>query len=113
MDKHNITASFVMPQPTLESIPDVHQKIAEMARKYPERIYGMASLDPWMSEEEYLSQVHTCIVDYAFIAIKLHPLGHNIPPLSPLCNKIYEAARQYKVPVIVHTGIGNPFSLPS
>lgn len=113
MDSHGVTASLVMPQPTLESIPEVHKKIADMSRKYPGRIYGMASLDPWMDEADYVRQAATCMTEYGFVAIKLHPLGHNISPLSPHCDKIYETARRYDVPVLVHTGIGNPFSLPS
>lgn len=113
MDRYGIEVSLVMPQPTLEDVPTVHRAIAGMCRDYPGRIYGMVSLDPWMEEEAYLEQVRVCVEEYGFVALKLHPAGHNISPLSPRCDKLYEAARHYRLPVLVHTGLGTPNSLPS
>jgi predicted TIM-barrel fold metal-dependent hydrolase len=113
MTEHGVEACLVMPQPTLEHIPSVHENIFRFSLNQPGKIYGMASVDPWLSEDEYTEQIATCLGQYGFKAIKLHPMGHNISPLSPLCDKVYEAARRYQVPVLVHTGIGNPFSLPS
>ncbi|MGG1554039.1 amidohydrolase family protein [Paenibacillus ferrarius] len=113
MDTYGIIASLVMPQPTLESVPFVHDQIGELSMKYPDRIYGMASFDPWEDEETYKKEIQRIFEKYAYVAIKLHPLGHNISPLSPRCNKIYEMAQYYDVPVLVHTGLGTPNSLPS
>lgn len=113
MDKFGIAIGFVMPQPTLENVFDVHTHIANIMKKYPKRIYGMVSLDPWLEEGVYVKEVERCIKQFGFVAIKLHPLGHNISPLSKHCDKVYELANQYQVPVLVHTGTGNPFSLPS
>jgi predicted TIM-barrel fold metal-dependent hydrolase len=113
MQVNGVDASLVMPQPTLEEIPLVHEQIFNMCQQQPERIFGMACIDPWLSEEAFQDQATICFEKYGFKAIKLHPFGHNISPLSPLCNKIYETAKRYGVPVLVHTGIGTPFSLPS
>lgn len=113
MEENGVLSCLVMPQPTLEDIPAVHRKIFDFSRRHPARIFGMASVDPWLPEEAYREQISACLDEYGFKAIKLHPMGHNISPLSPQCDKVYEAARQYRVPVLVHTGIGNPFSLPS
>lgn len=113
MDKYGITASFVMPQPTLDIISDVHKRIFEFSQKHPNKIYGMVSEDPWLEDSLYIEEVRKCVEEYKFVALKLHPLGHNISPLSPKCEKIYQLARKYNIPVLVHTGVGNPFSLPS
>ncbi|CQR55929.1 hypothetical protein PRIO_3526 [Paenibacillus riograndensis SBR5] len=113
MDRFGIAAGLVMPQPTLDNVFEVHSRIGDMMTKYPQRIYGMTSLDPWLAEDIYVAEVERCIKELGFVAIKLHPLGHNISPLSKLCNKIYELAELHQVPVLVHTGTGNPFSLPS
>lgn len=113
MDKSGVATSLVMPQPTLENINDVHEQIARLAGKHPGRFYGIASLDPWMEEEPYILQLEKCVKDLGFIAVKLHPYGHNISPLSDRCKKIYETARKLNIPVIVHTGLGTPSSLPS
>jgi len=113
MDHFEVSAALVMPQPTSENIPDVHQRIYQFSLEHPKRIFGIAAIDPWLDQAAYHEQLKVCMEDYGFVAIKLHPLGHNISPLSPHCQKIYEAAQHYDVPVLVHTGIGNPFSLPS
>lgn len=113
MDQFDIATAFVMPQPTLENVFDVHTRIAGMMDTYPGRIYGMASPDPWLQEDVYAQEVERCIKQFGFVAIKLHPLGHNVSPLSKHCDKIYQLADHYQVPVLVHTGTGNPFSLPS
>lgn len=113
MQKYDIKISLVMPQPTLEDVSAVHHSISEMSLKYPGRIYGMIHLDPWLDEQIYMEEVKVCVETYKFVAMKLHPMGHNISPLSPRCEKLYEAARFYKLPVLVHTGLGTPFSLPS
>ncbi|WP_134701015.1 amidohydrolase family protein [Ammoniphilus sp. YIM 78166] len=113
MDWNGVQASLVMPQPTLEDISEVHRRIYRASQSYPGRIFGMSSTDPWLDEDSYRNEVNACLSDYGFVALKLHPMGHNISPLSPRCDKIYEMALEHKVPVIVHTGIGNPFSLPS
>lgn len=113
MERYNVISSLVMPQPTLEDISKVHQKIYDLSQTHLKKFFGIASVDPWLSEEEYSQEIKTCMEDYHFVAIKLHPLGHNISPLHPNCLKIYSLASRYNVPVIVHTGLGNPFSLPS
>lgn len=113
MNLNQVVASLIMPQPTLEDIPTVHASIARMSQRYVNRIFGIASVDPWLDEEQYGNQMRICVEEYQFRAIKLHPLGHNISPLSSRCDKVYEAAEHYDIPILVHTGIGNPFSLPS
>ncbi|MBB6637318.1 amidohydrolase family protein [Cohnella thailandensis] len=113
MERNGVGTSLVMPQPTLENIRDVHAKIAELTLKHPGRFYGIASLDPWIDEEPYVEELEMCVNELGFVAVKLHPMGHNISPLSDRCTKIYESARRLRIPIIVHTGLGTPFSLPS
>ncbi len=113
MERHRVAAGLIMPQPTLEDVPAVHRSIARFAAAHPGRIYGIASIDPWLEAAEYRRQMAVCMEDYGFVAIKLHPLGHNISPLSSYCDKVYEAAAFYGVPVIVHTGLGAPNALPA
>ncbi|WP_240419219.1 amidohydrolase family protein [Paenibacillus periandrae] len=113
MESNGVATSLVMPQPTLENIDDVHENIGRLAIEHPGKFYGIASLDPWMKEEPYVLRLEKCVKELGFIAVKLHPYGHNISPLSDRCNKIYESARRLNIPVIVHTGLGTPSSLPS
>ena len=48
-----------------------------------------------------------------FVGLKLHPLGHNIAPNHKSADKVFRVAAELGVPVIVHTGLGTPWSLPS
>lgn len=113
ISRYSLTAALVMPQPTLEDIAVVHERIFRLSQSRPGSIFGVASVDPWLGETAYREEAEKCLSDYGFVGIKLHPFGHNISPLSPLCDKVYRVAAEYGVPVIVHTGLGTPHSLPS
>lgn len=113
MVRYEIACSLVMPQPTLESVPAVHDRIAALARAHPGRIYGIACPDPWMDEDAYLAEVRRAVLELGFVALKLNTLGHNVSPLAGVADKVFRAADELKVPVIVHTGLGTPFALPS
>lgn len=113
MDQHGITLSLVMPQPTQEDITRVHDRIAEACRCHPGRLRGLASISPWWSEKEYKAEARRCIQELGFVGIKLHPLGHNLPPTHSQADKVFRSALELGVPVIVHTGIGSPWALPS
>jgi predicted TIM-barrel fold metal-dependent hydrolase len=113
MDRHGVDAALVMPQPTREDIRQVHDRIAGAAARHRGRIFGMASINPWWPEADYLAEARRCIGVLGFVAIKLHPLGHNLASNHPEADKVFRAAAELGVPVIVHTGLGSPWALPS
>jgi predicted TIM-barrel fold metal-dependent hydrolase len=45
--------------------------------------------------------------------VKLHPLAHAVSPALPVSDVVFETASELGVPVMVHTGTGAPFALPS
>ena len=73
----------------------------------------MASVSPLLDEEKYFKEVERCVTTLGFVGIKLHPFMHRTPPLSPVAEKAFNAAATLKVPLMIHTGVGIPFSLPS
>lgn len=113
MNQHGVDIALVMPQPTLDDIPTVHDKIAAAVERNRGRLYGMASISPWLSEADYAAEVRRCVKQLGFVAIKLHPLGHNISPTHPEADKVFRHAAELAVPIIVHTGLGTPWSLPA
>jgi predicted TIM-barrel fold metal-dependent hydrolase len=113
MEQHGVDAMLVMPQPTLEDVRQIHDQIAAVAHRHAGRIFGMASINPWWPEAEFAAEARRCVADMAFVAIKLHPLGHNIAPNHAECDKVFRVAAELRVPVIVHTGLGTPWSLPA
>ena len=113
LDEHGVGAALVMPQPTRDPIGPIHDRIAEAAARHPGRLFGMASIDPYLSEADYRAEATRCVRDLGFVALKLHPLGHNLPPTHPEADKVFRLASELGVPVIVHTGLGSPWALPS
>ena len=113
LNKHGISAALVMPQPAMEHPGAVHDEIAGAAEAYPGRVYGMANVSPRLGEREYRAEVKRCITELDFKALKLHPLGHNVSIASKDARIVFEVASEYGVPVLIHTGTGNPQSLPS
>ncbi|MDK2799630.1 MAG: uncharacterized protein PWQ70_1249 [Clostridiales bacterium] len=72
--------------------------VAEMARKYPERIYGVYWINPNL---EGISEIEKYLVDHDFVAIKLHQVIYPCE-LNQKNLKIFDLANEYKVPVFVH-----------
>lgn len=114
MRENFVKAALVLPQAVdFEEVQQVHKKIYVLSKKYPDQIFGVACVDPWSGEKDFLKEVARCIEEYGFKALKINSHGHNISPLSPNCEKVYRAAAHYGIPVILHTGLGTPVSLPS
>ncbi len=113
MDENNIEAMIVQPFPGVSDARAVHDRIAKLGSRHPGRIFGMVSINPHIGREQYITEVERCIKDLRFVAIKLHTIGHAISPLSEDADIVFKTAERLKVPVMVHTGLGTPFSNPS
>lgn len=100
------------PYPTVPA-EEVHDQIAELARRYPGRFYGLASISPHLPEKAYYREAERCIRELGFVGLKLHPLGHLAPILSAVADKAFVAAAALGVPLMIHTGAGVPFTLPA
>jgi predicted TIM-barrel fold metal-dependent hydrolase len=114
MADNGIGTAMVMPQPHqgIEVAP-VHDRIARFAEANPGVVYGMVNLSPRLEEGEYRAEIARCIRGYGFRAIKLDPLVSALPINHARCEIVFATAREYGVPVIIHTGMGVPNALPS
>ena len=113
MQANGLDVALVMPQSTLDSASTDHDRIAALARIHPDSIRGVASICPWISEEEYRIEATRCVRDLNFVALKLDPNGHGLAINSAQARRCFETASDLGVPIIVHTGFGVPNSLPS
>ncbi len=113
MDANGVDLALVMPQPSREDPRILHDRIAEAVSRRPGRLLGMANIDPRSPDDGYEREARRCVEELGFVALKLHPLGHNIAPDHPDCDKVFRTAAALGVPVIVHTGLGTPWSLPA
>jgi len=112
MKANNIDATIVMPAAGSDPIP-THDSIARLIDKHPGRIFGMVSMTPLVGEELYEREFRRCVTELGFVAVKIHPMAHAVAPNAPVCDIVFRLASEVKIPVMVHTGLGVPFALPS
>lgn len=90
----------------------IHDRIAKMCADYPGRFYGMMSMNPHFSPEDYEAEADRCMEKLGFVAIKITPIAHAANPSKKDCLFVCEMARKHKVPLMIHTGAGTPFADP-
>ncbi|CAB49022.1 amidohydrolase family protein [Pyrococcus abyssi] len=81
-----------------------NERIAEITREYPDKFIGIAWVDPREKDiDKYFR--------FEFKGIKLHPLLHMFSPGDPVVERVMKIARDYGLPVFIHSG-HPPTSLP-
>lgn len=113
MDAGGVDVSVVQPFPGSEDVATDHDTIAQMGRDNPGRVYGLASVNPHLGDRAYRDEVHRCVQELGFIAVKLHTIGHAVSPGSPDARLVFRTAAELGVPVMIHTGPGVPFAEPA
>lgn len=112
MRDYRLAACLVMPQPTDPRAAELHEEIHQLARRLPGRIFGIALIDPRLPERDYLAEAERLLAGHRFVALKLHTFGHQVAPDDERCAKVFTAARRFGRPVMIHTGLGGPHTLP-
>ncbi len=113
MEQYHIQTSLVQPHPWPKEPEREHEDIANLAAKYPGRIYGMACFNPYLEEAEYERLLKWAIRDLDFRGVKIQTGPQALSPLHPACDKIFRLANELHIPVMIHTGVGIPNALPS
>ena len=113
MDRHGIDKSLLIPFPVVDDYRATHDLIATAVRAHADRFAGTACLYPFMPEQEFRDEIRRAAEELGFRALKLQPQYQALNPLSPRSDFLFETALRHKLVVIVHTGAGAPFALPS
>jgi len=116
MNANVVDAAVIQPMvdtPSIDAAQQIHNRIAEMSRQNPKRIFGMISINPHLKEKEFEEEASRCVQKLGFVGIKLTPIAHACNPLSKDGIRVFERANGLGIPVMVHTGSGIPFALPS
>jgi predicted TIM-barrel fold metal-dependent hydrolase len=115
MKKNRVDVSIVQPGSTFELgvVVKQHNAIAALSKKMPGRIYGMANPSPHLPRAKYRRELERCVKDLGFVAVKVHPLAHAVNPNGSKAKAVFEDALDLGIPVMVHTGSGVPWTLPS
>lgn len=113
MDEFGVDHSVAIPFPVVEDYRKEHDEIAAARRQYPGRLVGAACLNPFVPEREFRDEVKRCRQQHGFRALKFQPQYQPLNPLLDSSAFLFETALENQMVLIVHTGSGIPFSLPS
>jgi len=113
MDRTGVDRALVIPFPVVEDFRATHDLIGQAVLTHPDRLTGAACLYPFLPEAEFRAEVRRCGEEYGFRGLKLQPQYHGLNPFSAGSDFFFQTALDNHLAVIVHTGAGMPFSLPS
>ena len=111
MDSAGIDRALLIPFPVVDDVAAAHDEIAAAVRAHPGRFTGCACIPPYAPN--FADEVRRCAQDLGFRALKLQPQFHGLNPLSARNAFFFEAAAAHNLVLVVHTGAGAPFALPS
>jgi predicted TIM-barrel fold metal-dependent hydrolase len=113
MDRSGIDRALLIPFPVVEDYRGAHDGIAAAMHAHPDRFSGAACIDPFIPEADFRAEVHRCAAYLGFRALKLQPQYQALNPVSGRGDFLFAAALEHKMTLVVHTGAGAPFALPS
>ncbi len=112
-EKAGVSGAMVLPYPIAANARAAHDLVGNFCARHAPTFVGGVSLNPMMPKDEYVGEVERCVRTLQFRAIKFHPMCYSMSPLYDRARIVFEAADRLHVPVIIHTGRGIPFALPS
>lgn len=80
-----------------------NDRLATAVARYPERLVGLGSVNPWYGEEAH-AEIRRCFTELGFRGLKLHPWFTGFLVNSPIMDPICELAAEYGKPIFFHTG---------
>lgn len=113
MDDFGVDRSVAIPFPVVEDYRREHDEIGAAIRDYPGRFVGAACLNPFISQQAFRDEVRRCRNELGFRALKFQPQYQAFNPLLESSAFLFETAIENSMALIVHTGSGIPFALPS
>ena len=113
MDQFGVNHAVAIPFPVVDDYRAEHDEIGAAIRDYPGRFIGAACLNPFVPEQVFRDEVRRCREQHGFGALKFQPQYQGLNPLLESSAFLFETAIENRMSLIVHTGTGIPFSLPS
>ncbi|MEA5002709.1 MAG: amidohydrolase family protein [Christensenella sp.] len=116
MDKNGVDVSIVQPMFGLIDIADIresHDRIYRFSKQYDKRIFGMISMTPYLKEQQFYDEAKRCVEELGFVGMKLSPNAQAVNPMAKVGEMMWKVCDEFKIPIMVHTGTGIPFSLPA
>ena len=113
LNDNRVSTAIVAPFPAPPNTAQVHDQIADLGRRNPGRVFGLANVNPHIDRDRVHREVERCVRQLGFVGVVVDTFGHAVNPTGPDAQTVFELGRELGVPVVVHTGTGTPFGLPS
>ena len=116
MDRYGIDATIVQSMfghVDPDEIRQAHDRIYAFSKQHDKRIFGMVTMTPYLKEEVFYDEAKRCVKELGFVGLKLHPAAQGVNPAAKVGQFVWEVCADLKIPIMVHTGSGIPFSLPA
>jgi predicted TIM-barrel fold metal-dependent hydrolase len=114
MDQEGVDVSVIMPSDHRRvASPDdkvsqaratPNEFIAEIARKYPTRLIGIAGHDPLRDEWKAAPELERCVKELGMRGMKLYPPYDNFDAYAERLFPVYAKALELEFPLTFHTG---------
>ncbi len=113
LNTNRVSAMIIRPFPGAPNPAKVHDQIADLASRNPGRVFGLGMANPHINRDVYHREMERCVKELGFVGVVLDTFGHAVNPNGHDGQTVFEVGRELNVPVVVHTGTGAPFGLPS
>ena len=90
-----------------------HDAVARLAAEFPGRVFGMANPSPHFDTPIYRAELTRCVRELGFVGVKINTYAHSVGVGLAPGRRVFDSARDLGIPVMVHTGAGAPWALPS
>jgi hypothetical protein len=87
-----------------------NQYVARYVSRDPSKLIGFAAVDP--NDEDCIDQLKSAVNLLGLRGLKLGPIYQHVHPHDSKIYRLYEAAEQLKIPVIIHQGATYPRRAP-
>lgn len=77
---------------------------AEQVALYPDRLYGVACIDPFRDIPGAVQELERCVNEFEFRSLKLLPSYLHFSPRDPALDPLYKKAIELDIPVHFFTG---------
>ena len=112
MEENGIVRSIIVPlKPPDYHLGPENDRIAAAVRAHPERLSGVARVDPWQGAAA-LAEVRRCLDDLGLIGLYVHPFEEQFAANDELVFPLLELLREHGLPLLLAGGYPG-FSHPS
>jgi predicted TIM-barrel fold metal-dependent hydrolase len=96
--------ALVFPLKEPSGYREYNQHMVELAERRPERFRALCRLDP---ADDPLAELERCL-DAGAVGLKLHPRGEGFEIGDERLDRVFAAADERRLPIMIHAGVGDP-----